>query len=100
MSSQPPTTWRSIRLSSSHFSRAAMSLRGLETGRVGLPPAKLKPMLLPSSITRIEGKLRALARMASIRLGGTGWAWQSMIIGFPRRGKRRPRRWHRRWRQS
>src|ERR1700687_1396268 len=80
MSSQPPTTWRSIFCSSIHFRRPGRSLSGFETGRVGLPPAKEKPRLPPSSIRRIEGKLEACARIASNRLGGTRWAWQSMII--------------------
>ena len=57
-----------------------MSLSGFATGRVGLPPAKAKPRLPPSSISRIEGKLAPRARMASSRLGGTRWAWQSMIM--------------------
>ena len=60
MSSQPPTTWRSIFCSSIHFSRAGMSLSGFDTGRVGLPPAKEKPRLPPSSISRIDGKCRCL----------------------------------------
>src|SRR3954451_15395522 len=80
MSSQPPTTWRSIFCSSIHFRRDGRSLSGLDTGRVGLPPAKEKPRLPLSSIRRIEGKLSACARIASSRLGGTRWAWQSMII--------------------
>src|SRR5665213_4245755 len=84
MSSQPPTTWRSIFCSSIHFSRACRSLSGFETGRVGLPPAKEKPRPPPSSIRRIEGKLAAWERIASSRLGGTRWAWQSMIISFAR----------------
>ena len=49
---------------------------------------------------RMEGKFAACDRMASSRLGGTRWAWQSMIIwlalviflvAHPR--------WHRRWRK-
>src|SRR3546814_3668080 len=40
---------------------------GLETGRVGLPPAKEKARLPPSSIRRTDGKFAALLRIASSR---------------------------------
>src|SRR3546814_5809173 len=71
MSSQPPTTWRSIFWPSIHCRRPARSPSGLETGRVGLPPAKEKARLPPSSIRRTDGKYAALLRIASSRPGGT-----------------------------
>ena len=65
-----------------HWIRPATSVSGLETGRVGLPPAKANPRLPPSSISFTDGKFVLAARMASSSAGGTRWAWQSMIIPY------------------
>ena len=63
--------------------RPAISDSGLDTGRVGLPPAKANARLPPSSISRTLGNFAASLRIAASRSGGTRWAWQSTIIQFP-----------------
>src|SRR5215216_6504240 len=85
MSTQPPTTWRSMPWLSIQASRAARSERGFDTGRVGLPPANAKARLPPFSIRRSEGNRSFAFGMAASRSGGTRWAWESTIIrGFLR----------------
>ena len=64
-------------------SRAGISDSGLDTGRVGLPPAKANARLPPSSICRTLGNFAASLRIAASSSGGTRWAWQSTIIQFP-----------------
>ncbi len=63
--------------------RPAMSDSGLDTGRVGLPPAKASARLPPSSISRTLGNFAASLRIAASNSGGTRCAWQSTIIQFP-----------------
>ena len=64
-------------------SRAGISDSGLDTGRVGLPPAKASARLPLSAISRTLGNFAASLRIAANRSGGTRWAWQSTIIQFP-----------------
>src|ERR671938_51873 len=81
MSTQPPTTWRSMPCSSIQAKRPATSLSGFETGRVGLAPPNEKPRLPASSISRTEGNRAASALIVAKSSGGTRWAWESMIMG-------------------
>ena len=63
---------------------AGRSLSGFDTGRVGLPPANenAEAAAVLDQAQRREAS-RARLRIASSRLGGTRWAWQSMIMWLP-----------------
>ena len=56
-----------------------MSESGLETGLVGLAPAKEKASEPSCSMGLTEGKRAAWLRIASSSDGGTRCAWLSMI---------------------
>src|SRR5262245_32049439 len=79
MSTQPPTTWRSMPCWSIQARRPARSDSGFDTGRVGLRPANAKARLPASSMTFSEGNRSLFLLTSTRRSGATRLACDSML---------------------